>query len=145
CSSWHLYVGPRIVAIVCLGMMYGMLCDFERGRIGFRGLLWLILLSIVWTNVHGGILGGLATMMLAWAGWSLYRVVGWESPFIGFRQIVSLALVIIACGLAILINPYGLDLPRAWQIVMKADLQDLMIEHDLLVTSISGVLVIIRV
>ncbi len=128
-SSSHFHVRPHIVTIVFLAIMYGLLCDFEIGRIGFRGLLWLIPLSIVWTNVHGGILGGLATLILAWAGWSLYRVIGWESPFTGFRQIVSLALVIVVCGLAILVNPYGLDLPRAWQIIMKADLPDLIIEH----------------
>lgn len=128
-SSSHFHIRPHIATIVFLGIMFGMLCDFERGRIGFRGLLWLIPISIVWTNIHGGILGGLATMILAWAGWSLYRFIGWESPFSGFRQIFSFALVNVACGLAILVNPYGLDLPRAWQIIMKADLPDLIVEH----------------
>ena len=128
-SSSHFHVRPHIATIVFLAILYGLMCDFEKGRSGFRGLLWLIPISIIWTNVHGGILGGLATMILAWAGWSLYHFIGWESPFTGFRQMISFAIVIVACALTILINPYGLDLPRAWQIIMKADLPDLIVEH----------------
>ena len=128
-SSSHFHIRPHIATIVFLPIMYGLLRDYERGRIGFRGLFWLVPISIAWTNLHGGILGGLATMMLALAGWSLYHVIGWESPFREFRQVVKFALLIIACGLSILVNPYGLDLPRAWQVIMKADLPDLIVEH----------------
>jgi hypothetical protein len=128
-SSSHFHIRPHIGTIVFLAIAYGLLCDFEKGRTTLRGLLWLIPISIVWTNIHGGILGGLGTLVLAWAGWSLYRAIGWESPFINARQIGALALLILACGLAILINPYGLELPHAWQVIMKADLPDLIVEH----------------
>lgn len=128
-SSSHFHVRPHIATIVFIAMMFGLLCDFEMGRIGIRGLLWLIPISIVWTNLHGGLLGGLGTLILAWMGWLVYRLLGWESPFAGFRQVVHFALIIIACGLAIFINPYGLELPGAWQVIMKADLPDLIVEH----------------
>jgi len=128
-SSSHFHVRPHLATIVFIAMMFGLLCDFEMGRIGIRGLLWLIPISILWTNLHGGLLGGIATLVLAWIGWMVYRLIGWESPFAGIRQVISFVLIIIACGLAILVNPYGLDLPGAWQVIMKADLPDLIVEH----------------
>lgn len=128
-SSSHFHVRPHIATIVFIAIFYGLLCDFEIGRIGIRGLLWLIPISILWTSLHGGLLGGLGTLGLAWVGWLVYRLLGWESPFSGIRQAVSFALIIITCALAILVNPYGLDLPGAWQVIMKADLPDLIVEH----------------
>jgi hypothetical protein len=128
-SSSHFHIRPHIGTIALLAVMYGLLCDFEMGRIGFRQLLWLIPISIIWTNVHGGILGGLGTLVLAWAGWSAYHLIGWPSPLTGNRQILSFGLLILVCGLAVFVNPYGLDLPQAWQIIMKADLPDLIVEH----------------
>jgi hypothetical protein len=128
-SSSHFHIRPHIATIVFIAVFFGLLCDFEMGRIGIRGLLWLIPISILWTNLHGGLIGGLGTLVLAWIGWLVYRLFGWESPFIGFRQVVAFAFIIIACGLAIFINPYGLELPGAWQVIMKADLPDLIVEH----------------
>jgi hypothetical protein len=128
-SSSHFHIRPHIATIVLLAILYGLLCDYEMGQIPLRRLLWLIPISIVWTNMHGGILGGLGTLGLAWAGWLIYRLLGWESPFSNTRQVLSFASLIIACGFAILVNPYGLELPRAWQVIMKADLPELIVEH----------------
>jgi hypothetical protein len=128
-SSSHFHVRPHIATIVFIAVFYGFLCDLEMGRIGMRGLLWLIPISILWTSLHGGLLGGIGTLGLAWFGWLIYRLLGWESPLQGVRHFVSFALIIVACGLSILINPYGLDLPGAWLVIMKADLPDLIVEH----------------
>jgi hypothetical protein len=128
-SSSHFHIRPHLATIVFIAVFFGLLCDFEMGRLGIRGLLWLIPISVLWTSLHGGLLGGLGTLVLAWAGWLVYRLIGWESPLKGIREIVSFGLIIVACGLAILVNPYGLDLPGAWQVIMKADLPDLIVEH----------------
>jgi hypothetical protein len=127
-SSNHFHIRPHLATIVFLGLTYGFLCDYEMGRIGFRTLLWLVPIYLVWTNVHGGMLGGLATMVLAVAGWTFVKLIGWESP-VSYRQVVSWSLLILACGLTIFINPYGLALPRAWFEIMHADLPEIIVEH----------------
>jgi hypothetical protein len=98
-------------------------------QIGFRRCLWLVPIYLIWTNVHGGMLGGLGTMILALAGWTFFKLIGWESPLVSYRQIISWSLLILACGLTILINPYGLALPQAWFEIMQADLPEIIVEH----------------
>jgi hypothetical protein len=128
-SANHLHVRPHIGTIVGFGLTYGFLCDFESGRIGLGRLGWLVALFLVWSNVHGGVLGGLATMGLAVAGWCAYRLVGLESPIVRFRQVVILALLIAACGLTALVNPYGLRLPRVWLEIMGSPLLPRIIQE----------------
>src|SRR5262249_19377956 len=82
-----------------------------------------------WSNVHGGALGGLATMGLAVAGWSCARLARLESPITGFRQVALLVLLIAACGLTALVNPYGLRLPRAWVEIMGSPLLPRIIQE----------------
>ena len=50
-----------------------MMCvvDFERGRCGRWRLAGLIPLYVLWTNLHGGVLGGTMTLGLAVAGWGV--------------------------------------------------------------------------
>ena len=43
--------------------------DYERGRCTEWRLAWLIPLYVLWTNLHGGVLGGTMTLGLAVAGW----------------------------------------------------------------------------
>lgn len=128
-SANHLHVRPHIGTIVGLGLTFGFLCDFESGRIGLGRLGWLIPLFLVWSNVHGGALGGLATMGLAVAGWCGYRLFGVESPIVRGRQVVLLALLIAACGLTALVNPYGARLPRVWLEIMESPLLPRIIQE----------------
>src|SRR5205814_70247 len=48
---------------------FARLCDFEAGRTSLRSLFWLVPLFAVWTNVHGGVLGGMGTLGLTVCGW----------------------------------------------------------------------------
>ena len=73
-SANHLHVRPHISTILFLGLTFGWLCDFESGRIGMRRLWWLVPLFWLWSNIHGGVLGGVATIVLgsragAFSGW----------------------------------------------------------------------------
>ena len=56
-----------------MAVIMAWIVDFDRRRIGIKQLLWLIPLCIVWTNLHGGVLGGIATFGLAIGGWFVTR------------------------------------------------------------------------
>ena len=49
----------------------------DAGRIRFPGLLWLLPVFLVWSNFHGGALGGLATYALVPAAVALSGVTAW--------------------------------------------------------------------
>jgi hypothetical protein len=119
-SANHLHVRPHIGTIVLFGMTFGFLCDFESGRIGVGRLWWLVPLFVIWSNLHGGALGGLATIGLAVAGWCGYRLAGLDSPIARPRQALLLILLVAACGSTAIVNPYGLGLPRTWLQIMRS-------------------------
>src|SRR5205085_1956353 len=99
------HVRPHVGTIVLLGVTFAMLVDFEAGRIGLRRLLWLVPLFVLWTNLHGGMLGGLGTLGLALAGWCLARIIGWPTPLVQARHILAFSALVVACGLTALVNP----------------------------------------
>jgi hypothetical protein len=129
-STSHLHVRPHLLTIAFLGITFAWLVDFEAGRIAFRRLLWLIPLFIVWTNTHGGMLGGLGTMVLALVGWCVWRLLGLHSPLRNRRSMLDLAVLIAVCGLTALVNPYGIELPRTWYTILHAPLlPEIIQEH----------------
>ena len=78
-SSGHFHVRPHLATIVGMAVVMVFLTDVENGRLPMAEILadpvvWL------WSNIHGGVLGGLATIALAIAGWTAFRLVGRESP-----------------------------------------------------------------
>ena len=113
-SSYHFHMRPHLVTLVLLGWTFAQLCDFEAGKISVRSLFWLVPVFIVWTNAHDGVLGGLATIGLAAAGWGFLKVFGMGGPVARYRQLVALAGLVAACALTSLVSPYGLELPKAW-------------------------------
>lgn len=135
-SSYHFHVRPHLITIVFLGFTLAMLCDFETGRISLGRLCWLVPLFLLWANIHGGFLGGMATLLLAAAGWIFTWLAGRESPIIGIRQVLILAVIVIACGLTAFVNPYGVELPKAWFSIMNSPLlPQIIMEHAPLASS----------
>jgi hypothetical protein len=128
-SSSHFHIRPHIGTMVFMGLTFGFLCDFEAGRIGLGRMFWLVPLYVLWTNIHGGILGGLGTMGFALAGWCAAWVLGKDTPISSVRRLAIFGLLILGCGLTALVNPYGLQLPRIWLDIMKADLPTIIQEH----------------
>src|SRR5207253_2234543 len=99
-------------------------------RIGQRALWVLLPIYLLWANVHGGMLGGLATIGLAIGGWCLAKALGFPSPLTRQRQALPLLFLLAACALAALINPYGLRLPRIWLEIMDSPiLPQIIKEH----------------
>jgi hypothetical protein len=128
-SANHFHVRPHLGTIVFLGLTFGWLCDFEVGRIGIGRLCWLIPLFWGWSNMHGGAVGGLATMVLALAGWCIFRMAGLDSPILHPRQALLFLMIIAASALTALLSPYGLRLPRAWLDIMGSPVVARLIEE----------------
>ena len=129
-SAADFHVRPHIATIVFLGCTCAFLGDFETGWIGLGRLFWLVPLFVVWTNVHGGMLGGLFTLGLAVAGWCLYWILGKKSPIMGVSQALLLVFLVTACGLTAFVNPYGWELPLTWRAIMEMPhLPEIIQEH----------------
>src|SRR3989449_6795807 len=76
--------------------------------------LWLAPpLFALWANTHGGFLAGLAVLALYLGCRALAAL--WSAGRGGWREVGRYGLVLAACGLATLANPYGLHL-LAWLI-----------------------------
>ncbi len=135
-SSYQFFARPHLATIVFLGWTFTRLCDFEAGRIPLRGLFWLVPLCAVWANIHGGVLGGIGTIVLAVSGWAVAKLVGLPSPLERYSQLAALSGLVACCGLATLLNPYGLELHRSWITVMESPVVRKHIgEHQPLVES----------
>jgi hypothetical protein len=130
-SAIHLHVRPHIVSILFMALIFSRLSDFEAGRLNFWGLFWLIPIFIIWTNIHGGVLGGLATLALMISGWTLARIFRRESPLQSLRQMLRSWGFLILCVLAIFVNPYWVDLPKSWLSIMNSHIiPNIIQEHS---------------
>jgi hypothetical protein len=129
-SSYHFHPRPHLATFVFLTWTFSRLCDYEAGRISLKRLFWLVPLFVLWTNMHGGMVGGVATMGLVVMGWSIAKLAGKDTPILNYRQIVPLIGLVILCGLTAFVNPYGIVLPRLWfSLLSSTVLPRLISEH----------------
>jgi len=129
-SSYHFQPRPHLITIIFLGLTFARLCDFEAGRISLSRLFWVLPLFVIWTNMHGGMVGGVATIGLAVMGWSFAKLVGKDTPMHQYRQVIPLIVLVIACTLTALVNPYGIELPELWFSLLKSPVvPGLIMEH----------------
>jgi hypothetical protein len=119
-GAYHFHPRPHILTLAFLAWTFAELCDVETGRVPLRRLSWLIPLFIVWANMHGGMLTGVFTVAVAAAGWTLAWLVGAESPIKHPRQLLTLAFLVLACGLSALVNPYGFRMPELWFALIRS-------------------------
>lgn len=130
-AASHFHARPLLFSTVSMAVTMFAICQYDAGKIGLRQLAMLMPLYAVWTNFHGGMLGGLTTMGLAGVGWVLWAAAGRHSPIIGFRAALGLGIVGILCGLTAFATPYGTDLAKTWMLIMNMPhLPDLIVEHS---------------
>jgi hypothetical protein len=126
----HFHVRPHVFTLTALAVTTALLADWDLGRKPLGRLFWLIPLFVVWTNVHGGLLGGLATLLIAAGGWVVFQRLGIPSPLSGARSYCLIGAVVIGCGLSMLANPYGTDMVKTWRVIMDEPLlKQIIIEH----------------
>jgi hypothetical protein len=116
----HFHTRPHLVTILLQAVTVHLLSRCDAGTLPLRRLAWLVPVFVVWTNVHGGVLGGIGTVGLVAAGWWVAPLAGWESPVRGWRGRLFLVLLVAGCVLAVLVNPYGVEVPRTWMWIMRS-------------------------
>lgn len=126
-SSFHFHARPHILTIAFSAWIFALLCDVEAGRRKLQSMWAMPLILGLWANLHGGALGGLATVMVAIGGWAVVSLALPPRTTRGAAMLTGVALVSI---LAMLVNPYGLELPRVWlQLMGSSVLPRVMHEH----------------
>jgi hypothetical protein len=129
-AAFHFFARPHLATIGMVGLTMAWIVTVDRGRSGLGRLAWLIPLYVLWTNVHGGTLGGCMMIGLAAAGWGLSFLRKKESPLRSWRDVALLALILAGCGLSVLVNPFGLELLRTWHRVLGSTaMKEIVSEH----------------
>jgi len=128
-GSHQFHVRPLIVTLGLMGWTFAMLLDVDSGRKHAWQLWWLVPVFVVWANLHGGVLAGIGTVGLCLGGWCLLWLLRRESPAGSLLTVVNLSAIVICCCAAVFVNPYGLDLPKAWLSTLSIPLPGLIEEH----------------
>lgn len=128
-SAHHFHVRPLILTIALTGVTFALLVEVDAGRVKLRSLWGLVPIYVLWTNVHGGVIGGLGTLGLVILGWCVAALLGRHSPLNGPRQAMELIALLAVCLLTVLINPYALELPKTWITILRLPLPHLIKEH----------------
>lgn len=130
-ASTHFHVRPHLFTMIGMAATVHVLIEFENRRIGWKTLLGLVPLYLVWTNTHGGMLGGLTTLGLAGVGWVVWRLIGWDSPITTWRNAYAIIGVGLSCGLTAFVTPYGTEIARTWIYINNgmSQLPEIIAEH----------------
>jgi len=135
-GSHHLHVRPHIATMFFMTLVYALLCDVEARRKDIKSLAWLIPLFVIWSNIHGGALGGLCSLLIVAAGWTLAGYMGMKQPSAEKRDFVFLWFITLLCFLTPLVNPYGVQLPMTWLNIMDSNAIARLIQEHVSVFSL---------
>ena len=126
----HFHVRPHLFTLASMAVLAVLLVETDAARPKLNRLFWLVPLCALWTNIHGGVLGGIGTVWIALAGWVVFWKLGRPAPVKSWREVGKLALVAAGCALATLASPYGLDMLKTWNVIMGApELREIISEH----------------
>jgi type IV secretory pathway VirB2 component (pilin) len=103
-SSIHFLARPHIFTLLLLSVSVWMI-EADRKHPS-RRIWWLVPLTAVWTNLHGGFLVLIAVLGIAALGTAIEA---WMERS-DFRSAIRYAALTAACAAASLINPYGYQL-----------------------------------
>ena len=144
-GAFHDLIRPHMVTLAFTAWTAAKLVDFDRGRIGVKVLAWLIPAFVVWTNLHGGVLGGMMMLGFVATGWFGVFLCKRNSAVQSWREIIAVTFIGIGCGLAALVNPFGWEMIRTWtRIVGSSAMKEFVLEHQPLdVSDLSGQAVLV--
>jgi hypothetical protein len=100
-------VRPRVFTLLLSSVYLAVLARFVR-RSGGRGIWWLVPLMVLWVNLHGGFLIGLVLIGLTIVGLQLDLWNQGSNFRANWPQLKTLIMVVVACSLAVLLNPHGI-------------------------------------
>ena len=110
-SSMHFLARPHLLTLLLLSISVWMI-EEDRQRPSSR-IWWLVPLTAVWTNLHGGFLALIVVLGLATVGSAIEAFLGSGFGSNGtIRDSVRYAKLTLACAAASLVNPYGWNLHR---------------------------------
>jgi hypothetical protein len=145
-SSLHFHARPQLLSILAFAILYAVLVQVDEGRARVEALFLLVPLVLLWVNSHGAVLGGVATFGIAWSAWIVAPIARLQSPLRSRRDRVMATLALLAACSTLLVNPYGLELPRTWFGIMQSTLLPRMIiEHASLVRTRSWQVLVLAV
>ncbi len=104
----HALDRPHIVTYLCFTVLVARLDDVRAGRLAPRVLWWLPLMALVWANMHGGFISGLAAVAVVGAAAGARFVVHRDAK--DGRDAVAFGALLVAMTLATFVNPYGVRL-----------------------------------
>jgi hypothetical protein len=100
-------VRPHIFTYLCLFWMLVVIRAAGDGRLK---LLWFTpLLTVIWINLHGGILAGLA-VLYCWMG--TYGLLELYRRRLSLATCLQFAAIVVLTMAATCVNPFGWELPR---------------------------------
>ena len=104
-STVHFLARPHIFTLLLLSVSVWIV-EADRRR-ETRKIWWLVPLTLVWTNLHGGFLVLIAALGVATAGEAVeaWLIRDWRRP-------IRYALLTASCAAVSLVNPYGYGLHR---------------------------------
>jgi len=115
-SSMHFLARPHIYTLVLLSLSVWMI-EADR-RKPSRRIWWLVPLTVVWTNLHGGFLGLIAVLGLTAVGTAVETFLDapaesrlkFDALVGAVRSALRYGSLTLACAAASLVNPYGWNL-----------------------------------
>jgi hypothetical protein len=110
-SSIHFLARPHVVGwLLTIGWFWVL--ETSRSARSKRRLLWLPLLMILWTNLHGGFLLGFVLLGIYLIGdlLQLLQCRTSEQHAVVRKSILTLGAITGLCAVASLVNPYGFKL-----------------------------------
>lgn len=105
CSTIHFLARPHVFTLLLLSVAVWMI-EADR-RAPSRRIWWLVPMTAVWTNLHGGFLALIAVLGLTTVGTA---VEVWLGSGRTIRDAMRWGKLTAACALATLVNPYGWNL-----------------------------------
>jgi hypothetical protein len=120
-SSMHFLARPHLLTLLLLSISVWLI-EEDRRRPSSR-IWWLVPLTVVWTNLHGGFLALIVVLGLAVAGSAIEAFFGGNGSggASTIRDAVRYGKLTLACAAASLVNPYGWNLHRHVAEYLRSD------------------------
>ena len=99
-------VRPRVFTLLLVSGYFQFLSRYLKDSNSKR-LWWLVPLMVLWVNLHGAFLIGLTFIGLTAAGIAVDAWIDREAVAVVWARVRPLLVLLGACALAALINPYG--------------------------------------